>query len=47
MPEREEERNITEDLSSYNLRGQDGSYIDRVRNQIATKLLENKNRSSL
>jgi hypothetical protein len=43
----EEERSINEILSSYNLRVQDGSYMDRARNQIATKLLENKNRSSL
>jgi hypothetical protein len=47
MLEREEERNINEDSSSENLRVQDGSYMDRARNQIATKLLENKNRSSL
>lgn len=47
MLEREEERNTTEDSSSYNIRVQDGSYMDRARNQIATKLLENKNRSSL
>jgi len=47
MPERKEETNDNEDSSSYNLRVQDGSYKDRARNQIATKLLKNKNRSSL
>jgi hypothetical protein len=47
MSEQEEERNINEDSSLNNLRVQDGSYMDRARNRIATKLLENKNRSSL
>jgi hypothetical protein len=43
IPEREEERNINEDMSSYNLRRvQDGSYMDRARNQIATRLMENR-----
>ncbi|XP_045797408.1 putative nuclease HARBI1 [Trifolium pratense] len=43
IPEREEERNTNEDMSSHNLRRvQDGSYMDRARNQIATRLLENK-----
>jgi len=38
MLEREVERNTIEDSSSYNLIVQDGSYMDRARNQIATKL---------
>jgi hypothetical protein len=43
IPEREEERNINEDMSSYNLsRVHDGSYMDRARNQIATRLMENR-----
>ncbi|KAK2454169.1 hypothetical protein QL285_001760 [Trifolium repens] len=43
IPECEEERNINEDMSSYNLRRvQDGSYMDRARNQIATRLMENR-----
>jgi hypothetical protein len=30
-------------MSSYNLRRvQDGSYMDRARNQIATRLMENR-----
>ncbi|XP_058733700.1 protein ALP1-like [Vicia villosa] len=43
-----EERNIHEDLGSYNPRRvQDGGYMDKVRNQIAIELIENRNHLSL
>ncbi|KAK2384274.1 hypothetical protein QL285_071636 [Trifolium repens] len=44
MVDNREERNVNEDMSSYNSRRvQDGGYMDRARNQIATGLIENRN----
>jgi hypothetical protein len=44
MIENREERNVNEDMSSYNPRRvQDRSYMDRARNQIDVGLIENRN----
>jgi hypothetical protein len=44
MVDNREERNVNEDMSSHNPRRvQDGGYMDRARNQIATGLIENRN----
>jgi 2-hydroxy-3-keto-5-methylthiopentenyl-1-phosphate phosphatase len=39
----EEERNINEEMSSYNPRVQDGGYMNAVRNQIGAALMEIRN----
>ena len=45
MDEVEVERNIDEEIGSHNPRRViDGGYMDRVRNQIAVALIENRNR---